>query len=57
MKKTYVTPNVEKVAFQYRDQVVVASAGIEGSCERIFRDNTGEYGSQCWTNEYRNNNR
>lgn len=27
MKKTYVTPDVEKVAFQYRDQVVVASGG------------------------------
>ncbi|MBQ2976170.1 MAG: hypothetical protein IJE17_01625 [Clostridia bacterium] len=25
MKKTYVTPDVEKVAFQYRDQVVAAS--------------------------------
>lgn len=25
MKKTYETPSVEKVAFQYRDQVVVAS--------------------------------
>lgn len=25
MKKTYETPTVEKVAFQYRDQVVVAS--------------------------------
>lgn len=25
MKKNYETPSVEKVAFQYRDQVVVAS--------------------------------
>lgn len=25
MKKTYETPTIEKVAFQYRDQVVVAS--------------------------------
>lgn len=25
MKKTYETPNVEKIAFQYRDQVVAAS--------------------------------
>ena len=25
MKKTYETPEVEKIAFQYRDQVVVAS--------------------------------
>lgn len=27
MKKTYETPSVEIVKFQYRDQVVVASAG------------------------------
>lgn len=25
MKKTYEAPSVEKIAFQYRDQVVVAS--------------------------------
>ncbi len=25
MKKVYETPEVEKIAFQYRDQVVVAS--------------------------------
>lgn len=25
MKKAYVTPDVEKVCFQYRDQVVAAS--------------------------------
>lgn len=28
MKKTYETPTVEKIAFQYRDQVVVASREI-----------------------------
>lgn len=28
MKKSYVTPDVEKVAFQYRDQVVAASGSI-----------------------------
>lgn len=28
MKKTYETPSVEKIAFQYRDQVVVASGCI-----------------------------
>lgn len=34
MKKTYETPNVEVVKFQYRDQVVAAS-NINGSytCE------------------------
>lgn len=33
MKKTYETPSVEVVKFQYRDQVVVASGGrctVEG---------------------------
>lgn len=25
MKKTYVTPEIERVAFQYRDQVVASS--------------------------------
>lgn len=25
MKKTYEAPSIEKIAFQYRDQVVVAS--------------------------------
>lgn len=28
MKKTYESPSVEKIAFQYRDQVVVASGTI-----------------------------
>ncbi len=27
MKKTYEAPSVEKIAFMYRDQVVVASGG------------------------------
>ena len=27
MKKTYEAPSVEKIAFQYRDQVVAASNG------------------------------
>lgn len=27
MKKTYETPSIEKIAFQYRDQVVAASGG------------------------------
>lgn len=30
MKKTYEAPSVEKIAFKYRDQIVVAS-GIGGS--------------------------
>ena len=27
MKKTYEAPSIEKIAFQYRDQVVAASGG------------------------------
>lgn len=34
MKKTYETPSVEKVAFQYRDQVVVASGSY--SCSQTW---------------------
>lgn len=33
MKKTYVTPTVEKISFQYRDQVVVAS-GV--TCTQVW---------------------
>lgn len=32
MKKTYETPSIEKIAFQYRDQVVVASGNYETVC-------------------------
>ena len=33
MKKSYETPSIEVVKFQYRDQVVVASGKIpEGTC-------------------------
>lgn len=34
MKKTYETPSVEKIAFQYRDQVVAASGGQ--SCQDVW---------------------
>lgn len=37
MKKTYEAPSVEKVAFQYRDQVVVASGNA-----RCYVDWDGE---------------
>lgn len=48
MKKTYVTPDVEKVAFQYRDQVVAASIGGGTACTQIW-ENFGSYeaGSPC----------
>ena len=43
MKKTYETPTVEKLTFQYRDQVVAASVPMgnqwdydtDGTCETI----------------------
>ena len=35
MKKTYETPSVEKIAFCYRDQVVVASGAIT-SCKTVI---------------------
>ena len=31
MKKNYTKPEVEKISFNYRDQVVAASPGGEGS--------------------------
>ena len=37
MKKTYETPSIEVVKFQYRDQVVVAS----GNCQSVWV-NTGD---------------
>ena len=47
MKKTYETPSIEVVAFQYRDQVVVASSACESRWE-----NTGLTGcpkdEQVW---------
>ena len=48
MKKTYETPSVEKIQFQYRDQIVVASGYIpdgtqkdpdgDGDCDYIEGD-------------------
>ena len=35
MKKTYETPRIEVVKFQYRDQVVVASGSCEGEYKNI----------------------
>ena len=34
MKKTYETPSIEVVKFQYRDQVVVAS----GKCTGVWKN-------------------
>ncbi len=43
MKKTYEAPSVEKIAFKYRDQVVVASGIPSGNCSY---DWTGDHDSQ-----------
>lgn len=51
MKKTYVTPEIEKVSFQYRDQVVVASGG---SCTQHYMADA-DLAAKCtpthWTND------
>lgn len=41
MKKTYESPSVEKIAFQYRDQVVVASGGGH-TCIIKWTDQSGQ---------------
>ena len=52
MKKTYETPNVEVVKFQYRDQVVVASGG---ACTQHYDDNQDIANGNCvpthWTGD------
>ena len=45
MKKTYETPSVEVVKFQYRDQVVVASGA---KCHLYWQGNQG-YSQDCTT--------
>ena len=43
MKKTYETPSIEVVKFQYRDQVVVASNGfVENSCTNTATHESGD---------------
>lgn len=42
MKKTYETPNVEVVKFQYRDQVVVASNGGLTTCQVTYSDHPSD---------------
>lgn len=52
MKKNYETPCVEKVAFQYRDQVVAASGYNVNTCT-----NTGTHiEDDCWKYEDRTYN-
>ena len=43
MKKTYETPSIEVVKFQYRDQVVLASGGSqECSFHWTLKDGQGD---------------
>lgn len=42
MKKAYSTPEIEKINFQYRDQVVVASAGTKCPPRYTNIDNSGD---------------
>ncbi len=43
MKKEYTTPVIEKIAFDYRDQVVVASNAGSGGSGNIETPNTPDY--------------
>lgn len=52
MKKTYEAPSVEKVAFQYRDQVVVASGG---ACTQHYKANE-DLSAQCEPTHWEGNN-
>ena len=51
MKKFYETPAVEKIAFQYRDQVVVASGGINTSSCTINYSHSDSESTNC-TSQY-----
>ena len=42
MKKTYEAPSIEKIAFNYRDQVVAASGALAGDNGVIDTPSTGE---------------
>ena len=39
MKKSYETPSVEKICFNYRDQVVAASGTVPTENGNIFQSN------------------
>ncbi len=52
MKKVYETPSVEKIAFMYRDQVVVASQSVPGhehSCHVHWYNSTDVQTLGCWS--------
>ena len=47
MKKTYEAPSIEKIAFRYRDQVVVASGT---TCKPIYENVDGDGNNLCDAN-------
>ena len=48
MKKTYETPSIEVVKFQYRDQVVLASGGNK-ECSYYWTSDNGQDGCRGTT--------
>lgn len=46
MKKSYETPSIEVVKFQYRDQVVVASGQVVIHCGQTWYS-AGSYADNC----------
>lgn len=55
MKKTYEAPSIEKVAFMYRDQVVVASTGINQHTCLLHYSHEDGVGKACQANYYYEN--
>lgn len=48
MKKKYETPCIEKIAFKYRDQVVVASSYIVADpCQKIHLYDSSDADAGC----------
>lgn len=52
MKKYYEAPSVEKIAFAYRDQVVVASNIPSGSCSFDWQGQYDGNTSGCTTSNH-----
>ena len=46
MKKTYTSPTVEKIRFNYRDQVVAASGAPVATSDTGVGNNTGDRANQ-----------
>ena len=56
MKKTYETPSIEVVKFQYRDQVVVASGARQCDPMYALTDTDGDKICDQGTPEYTGHN-